>query len=161
MGRKLGGSAHFLGRGGGPPSHTKSPGPRLTSIPSGMLIHPPIWPQQIWGENWGLCPFRGAGAGSPSNTMWPGQRPTCVPSLILIHPTVWGQCMNVIDRQTDRQRCDSIGRTVLQMVAQKRLKRSICCLGCGPKEAQVESYSPGGANVPTWEGSLAPPCEYD
>ena len=30
----------------------------------------------------------------------------------------------------------------------------------GPKEAQVQSYSPGGANVPTWEGTLTPPCEY-
>jgi len=31
----------------------------------------------------------------------------------------------------------------------------------GPKEAQVQSYSPGGANVPTGEGILAPPGEYD
>jgi len=23
----------------------------------------------------------------------------------------------------------------------------------GPKEAQVQSYSPGGANVPSWEGT--------
>jgi len=29
-----------------------------------------------------------------------------------------------------------------------------------PKEAQVQSYSPGGANVPTWECILAPPAEY-
>jgi len=31
----------------------------------------------------------------------------------------------------------------------------------GPKEAQVQLYSPGGANVPSWEGTLAPPAEYD
>jgi len=31
----------------------------------------------------------------------------------------------------------------------------------GPKEAWVQSYSPGGANVPTWEGTLALPGEYD
>jgi len=31
----------------------------------------------------------------------------------------------------------------------------------GPKEVQVQSYSPGGANVLTWEGTLAPPDEYD
>ena len=31
----------------------------------------------------------------------------------------------------------------------------------GPKEARVQSYSPGGANVPTWEGTLTPPDEYD
>jgi len=35
----------------------------------------------------------------------------------LIRPTVWPQYTNVTDR-TDRQRTDSIGRTVLQMVAQ-------------------------------------------
>ena len=38
-----------------------------------------------------------------------------MPSFILIHPTVWPQYTNVIDRQ----RTDSIGRTVLQTVAQK------------------------------------------
>jgi len=26
----------------------------------------------------------------------------------------------------------------------------------GRSDAQVRSYSPGGANVPTWEGSLVP-----
>ena len=31
----------------------------------------------------------------------------------------------------------------------------------GAKEAQVQSYSPGGANVPSLEGTLAPPDEYD
>ena len=31
----------------------------------------------------------------------------------------------------------------------------------GLKEAQVQSYSPDGANVPSWEGTLAPPGEYD
>jgi len=29
----------------------------------------------------------------------------------------------------------------------------------GPKEAHVHSYLPCGANVPTWEGTLAPPGE--
>ena len=31
----------------------------------------------------------------------------------------------------------------------------------GPKEAEVQSYSPGGANVTTWEDTLAPHGEYD
>jgi len=38
-----------------------------------------------------------------------------MPSFILIRRTVWPQCTNVTDRsdrQTDRQRSDSIGRTV-------------------------------------------------
>ena len=36
------------------------PGPRPTSIPSDILIHPAVWPQQTWAENWGivgLCPL--------------------------------------------------------------------------------------------------------
>ena len=38
--------------------------------------------------------------------------------------------------------------TFLPSAVQKRLKRSICRLGLGgPKEARVESYSPGGTNV--------------
>jgi len=51
-----------------------------------------------------------------------------MPSFILIRPTVWPQNTNVTDRTDrqyrqigqDRQRSDSIGRTVLQTVAQKR-----------------------------------------
>jgi len=67
-------------------------------------------------------PFLGREAGYPSITIWPGPRPTCVPSFVLIRPTVWPQYTNVTDRtdrQTDRQRTDSIGRTVLQTVAPK------------------------------------------
>ena len=30
-----------------------------------------------------------------------------------------------------------------------------------PKEAQVQSYLTGGANGPSWEGTLVPPGEYD
>jgi len=47
----------FSESGGGSLSNTKSPGPRPTSIPSGILIHASIWSQQILAENWGLCPF--------------------------------------------------------------------------------------------------------
>jgi len=88
------------------------------------------WSMQPLGRNrygpkirWGLCPFGGEGAESPSNTMWPGPSPTCMPSFIFICPTVWPQCTNATDRQdrqTDRQWTDSIGRTILQAVAQKR-----------------------------------------
>jgi len=72
------------------------PKPKPTSVPSGILIHPAIWPQQTWTKNWGLCPLffsegGGGGAGSPSNTMSHGLRPTTVPSSILIHPAVWPQ----------------------------------------------------------------------
>jgi len=77
-----------------------------------------------------LCPFPWGRAASPSNTMWPWPRPTSVLSGILIHPVVWPQYTNVTDRQ-DRQRSDSIGRTVLLTVAPKRPNRSRCRLGRG------------------------------
>jgi len=41
--------------------HAKSPGPRPSSIPSHILIHAAIWPQQIWAENWGVCAPLGEG----------------------------------------------------------------------------------------------------
>ena len=110
----------FYGRGAGTPSNTTSPGPRLTSVQSGILIHPAVWPQQTWAENWvgvhepffwgsrapsdtkpfghnghgpkiGGCPFSRTGAGSSSNTMSPRLRPTFVPSGILMHTAVWPQ----------------------------------------------------------------------
>jgi len=98
MGWKLGGSAPFWGGGAGSPSNTMSLGPRPTSLPSGILIHQAIWPQQIWAENWGLCPFGGGESGSSSNTMWPGPRPTYMPSFILIRSIVWPPYTNVTDR---------------------------------------------------------------
>ena len=43
------------------PSNTMSPGPRSTSLPSDILIHPTVWPQQTWAwaKNWGLYPLWG------------------------------------------------------------------------------------------------------
>ena len=75
------------------PCSTKSPGLRPTSIPTSILMHPAIWPQQKWAKNQGggSAPFLVRGAGSLSSTMWPGPRPTSMPSAILIHPAVWAQ----------------------------------------------------------------------
>ena len=46
MGRNEGGGccAHFLFGAARSPSNTMSPGPRPTSVPSGSLIHPTVWP---------------------------------------------------------------------------------------------------------------------
>jgi len=34
------------------------PGPRFTSVPSGILIHPAVWPQQTWAKYLvGAVPF--------------------------------------------------------------------------------------------------------
>ena len=94
----------------GSPSNTISPGPRPTSVQSAFLIHPAVWPKQTWTENWWSCALFGGYLGpSPYNTMSPGPRPTSIASGILIHHRY---------RQTDRQRSDSIERTVLQTVAE-------------------------------------------
>jgi len=105
------------------PYLTQSLEPRPTSIPSGILIHPAIWPQQIWAKNWGgQCPFGGGELGPHLTQCGQGRGlPACQvkfhldPSnrLATIH-----QRYRQTDRQ-DRQRSDSIGRTVLQTVAQK------------------------------------------
>ena len=124
MGWKLRvGLCPLLGRRSWTPSNTMSLGPRPTSLPSGILIHRAIWPQQIWVENWGLCqnwglcPF-GEGTGSPCNTMWPGPRA----SFTLIHPTVWPQCTNVTDRTdiASRQRLRSARRCLLTVPRHRR-----------------------------------------
>jgi len=76
-----------------------------------------VWPQQTWAEKWGgaAVPVSMGGAGSPSNTMSPGLRPTSVPSGIWIRPAIGHNTPTLQDTQT-------IGQTVLQMVAQKLCK---------------------------------------
>ena len=56
-GRKSERQCPFLGGGTGSPSNTMSPGPRSAIVPSGILIHPAVWPQQIWTENGGCVLF--------------------------------------------------------------------------------------------------------
>ena len=66
MGRKFGGPPPPFGEGAtGSPSNTMSPGPRPSVIPSDILIHEAIWPQQIWAEKWGggCAPLGEVGAG--------------------------------------------------------------------------------------------------
>jgi len=92
-GPKLRGDVHApLGAGLGSPSSTMSAGPSSTSLSSGILIHPVVWPQQTcMGRKLGAVPlWRG---GSPSNTMWPGPSPTTIPSGIVIHPALSPQEM--------------------------------------------------------------------
>ena len=50
MGLKLGGGCAFLGELG--PHLTLSPGLRPTSVPSGIVMHPAVWLQLTWAENW-------------------------------------------------------------------------------------------------------------
>jgi len=91
MGRKEGGCcAPFAGAG--TPSSIMWPGPRSTSVPSGVFIQPFGHSRHGPKIGWGGCAFFSAGvAGSTSNTMWRRLRPTSVPSGILMHPAVWPQ----------------------------------------------------------------------
>jgi len=112
-------------------------GPHLTQcrlgwgLPSCQLAS---WSIQPFAHNrygpqiGGFAPFWGRGGGSPSNAVWPGPRPTYMLSLSWsIQP--FGH--NTATSQTDKQRFDSIGRTVSQTVAHKWLNWSICHLVCG------------------------------
>jgi len=99
------------------PSNPKSPGPRPISIPSGILIHPAIWPQQTWAENWGRGCSVPLGRGSYHNV---SSAEAYVHAKFHLDPSNRLATIQAdqTDR-TDRQRTDSIGRTVLQTVAQK------------------------------------------
>ena len=46
-GPKIGGLCPLLGMGAGSPSNTMSLGPRPTSLPSGILILPAVWPRHM------------------------------------------------------------------------------------------------------------------
>jgi len=78
MGRKLRGCAPAES-----PCNTVWPGPGFTFVPSGILIHLTVWPQQTWAENWGggcapleegeLSPHLtqcGQGRGLPARQVW-------------------------------------------------------------------------------------------
>jgi len=74
--------------GAGSPSDTMWHGPRPTFVPTGILIHPAVWPQQTGAENWGLCPFGDLG---PHLTHCRLALATSVTSGILIHPAICPQ----------------------------------------------------------------------
>ena len=103
-GPKIGVCAH-LGKGwAGSPCNTMSPGPRPTSVPSGILILSAVWPQQTWSENWGeLCPF-GKGELDPHLTQFGRGRglPPCQALSCLIQPFGHNTPTSETDRQTER-----------------------------------------------------------
>jgi len=102
------------------PSNMMSPWPRSTSLPSGILIHPAVWPQKTWTKNWGLFPFFGEGGLGPHLKQCGRGRglPACQVYSSVIEPFGHNTLMSQTDR-TDRQRSDSIGRTILQTVDHK------------------------------------------
>ena len=113
---KTGGCAPFTeGQGGAAtPSNRTPPGLRFTSIPSGILIHPAVWPQQTWAKNWvGGCALFSGGAGSPSNTKLPGPRRTSIPSGILIHTVVWPQYTSMGQKLGEGELCPHLTQSRL------------------------------------------------
>ena len=63
--RQRGCCTPFAGGRAGSPSNTMWPGPRPIFVPSSILIHPAVWPQQACAENGGLCPLFGEGEQVP------------------------------------------------------------------------------------------------
>ena len=64
--KRGGGAAEPLSRAVRTPSNTMWPGRRSTSVPSGVVIHPAVWPQRTLAENWAAVPLQGRGAGFPA-----------------------------------------------------------------------------------------------
>jgi len=80
-----------------------SPSNSNTSVPSGTLIHPTVWPQQTWTEKRGLLfPLFVVGGELSLHLTQPDLRPSSGTNGILIHPTRWPEYTNVTDKQ-DRQ----------------------------------------------------------
>jgi len=79
--------------GAGSPSNTMSPGPRPTSIPSGIPMHAAVWPQQTWPKSGGggYCALSKGGSWLGPHLMQCYMGQGSVSSDILIHPAVWPQ----------------------------------------------------------------------
>jgi len=132
---------HLFWEGVGSSSNTMSPGLRATSVPSDILIHPAVWPTDTDRKiKWGLCPFWRMGLG-PCLTCGGGRglRPTCH---VLSSASILLATIHQRYRQTGQteQRSDTIGRTVLQSVAQKRFGLKS---GGGAASVKYESASGG------------------
>ena len=85
MGRKERGVAVPLSRGSSS-SNTMWPVPSSTSVPTGVFIHPAVWPQYRHEPKTGAVPLLG-GAATPSNTTSPGPMFTSVPSAWHLDPS--------------------------------------------------------------------------
>jgi len=67
--KRGGGAAVPLSRIAGTPSNAMRREPRSTSVPSGVFIHPAVWPQRTLAENWEVaCAALGEGELGPHLT---------------------------------------------------------------------------------------------
>ena len=95
MGRKVGAAMPFSGSewiSSGYPSNTVSPGLKPTSVPSGILILPAVWPQVTWAENWGVdccAPFSQEEELGPHLTQDGGRPPCWISKNRDVSVTVW------------------------------------------------------------------------
>ena len=86
-----------------------------TSVSSGILIHPAIWRQQTWADNWGSMPLWGELG--PHLTQC-GQAETYLHAKFHLDPSNHLATVYQRYRQRDRQQSDSIGQTILLTVTQ-------------------------------------------
>jgi len=118
------GALPLLGRGAGSPSGTMWPGPRPTSVPSAVLTLDPSsrLATMDMGQKLGrgLCPIFGDWELGPHLTQC-GRAKAYLHAKFHLDPCSRLATVHQRQRQdrTDRQRSDSIRRTVLQTVAQK------------------------------------------
>jgi len=88
---KTGGCAPLRGRNCDPRLTQRRLG-RFTSVPSGIFIHPAVWPQQTSAKNCVGCALYFWGELGPHRTQTRlGYEDYSIPSGILVHPAVWRQ----------------------------------------------------------------------
>ena len=79
----------FFGGEAATPSNTTSPGPRFTSAPCSILIHPAVWPQWTCAKNCAVPFFLGGEGGwVPIHHKVAWAEAYHIPSGILVHPAV-------------------------------------------------------------------------
>ena len=119
MGRKLRGLCPFLGEGELPQLCPHLTQRRLGGayLPGGILIHPAVWPQQTWAgpKIGGYAPLvRGSWVPIWHNAT---RAEAYLRAKFQLDPSNRLATIHLRYRQTDSQRSDSIGRTVLQTVS--------------------------------------------
>ena len=89
-----------------------------TSLPSGILVHPTVWPQKTWDENWEAVSLW-EGAGSPYVV---GAEAYLHAKFHFDPPAFDNNTPTLQTDEQDRQRSDSIGRTRLWATIRKTVR---------------------------------------
>jgi len=96
----------------GSPSNTMWPGPRLTSVPSAIMIHPAVWPRCMGRKVEAAVPPPLGAAGSPSNTTWQAGDEAYLRAKFHLDPQNrnWPQYTKVTDRTGQDRQTDKTDR---------------------------------------------------